>query len=168
LSLALIDRTTMDKTPSLTRALIGLTLLIAAIVGGYLALKAASDSERQKEVEEDTSSIRFVRSGGIAGRTAVLVLDESGSGRVTEDAGTGTKTKRVDLTARDRTRLATAFEAAGWPDDEELYPPGGCADCYQYDITYSGVHVRLFDPIPVQYRRVVRVVGSVLDRELKN
>ena len=155
----------MDKTPSLTRALIGLTLLIAAIVGGYLALRAGSDSERRKEARERGTAIRFVRSGGWGG-TATLVIDDEGSGRITEENGAGKTANPVDLKARDETRIVTAFSETSWPEKSKFYSTGGCADCYLYNITYGGVRVSFSLRTPKRFTKVVRVVNSVLKSEL--
>ena len=153
----------MDKTPSLTRALVGLTLLIAAIAGGYLALKWGSDKENEDGSGGTGDEIRFVRSGGFTGQTTTVVLQEDGRVRL-ETPEPGREAAGAEVAPRRIDRIFAAIEESDWPDREELYPPTGCADCYQYDITYRGTHVRLFEPVPAQYERVTRMLSRLVDR----
>jgi hypothetical protein len=153
----------MDKTPSLTRALVGLTLLIAAIAGGYLALKSASDNENEQS-RAGGGDVLFVRSGGVAGERVRLSLQEDGTVRWARAGSDGATNAREDV-VRNVDPIFNALDAAGWPDQEEIYPPTpGCADCYQYDITFRGTHVRVFDPAPQQYAQVTRLLGRLADR----
>jgi hypothetical protein len=154
----------MDKTPSLSRAVIGLTLLIAATAAGYLALRWGSNNENESGLGQRGDEIRFVRSGGFAGQTTAVLMEKDGTVRLLDTSEPGQKTGPVDVAPRNVDRVFGAIQQSDWPDQEEIYPPGGCADCYRYDITYQGTHVRVFDPVPEQYAGVTRLLGRLADR----
>jgi hypothetical protein len=146
----------VDKTPSLTKALVGLTLLIAAIVGGYLALKSASDTERANDAGGTSGVIRYTRSGGFTGEATTLVLQSDGTGHVTKEKG---PKKSVALSEKEMRALEEALDDAGLPRIGMANNPGGCADCYQYDITYEGARVVVFPPVPDDFRPALRALN---------
>lgn len=161
----------MDQTPSLRRALIGLALVIAAIVGGYLVLKTASDDAVNDAPDTaDTSSppatVRFVRSGGFTGSVNTLELMRDGTGTL---RGDDVEKKRIIVNIG-RPRGVEIFRQL-----DEVWPPtnrfidesAGCADCPQYEITFNGIRVAIYGIVQSKFDPVINQLSRIMDRNTK-
>ena len=162
----LVDTARMDQTPSLRRALVGLALVIAAIAGGYLLLKSASD----RAGDDGTGGgggpnevVRFVRSGGFVGETHRLVLHESGRGTL-HGQNIDKPGVSIDIGKRRLDGLVEQLDEV-WPEERDtINDPNACADCYQYDITYDGVRVTLFGIVPDRFKKPIQELSGIVER----
>jgi hypothetical protein len=132
----------MDKTPSLTRALVGLTLLIAVIAGGYLALKWGSDNENERDrIEEPQVLVRFEGIQSWEGRVAKLTLLTDGTGTVSfrnESRPNSTRSADLALTDKEVRSVVETLEATPLAKKGIIWSDSGCFDCNEYRIEYNG------------------------------
>jgi hypothetical protein len=142
------------EIPSLRRSLIGLTLLVLTIAGGFFALNRASRSSLPEGSEGVL--LRYTRSGGLAGETATLEVRDDGRATATFDRGTEVKERSFEVSEAERTDLEEIFQEAPWPEVSQSFPfPEGSADIFQYDVNYRGVAVKSYDPLRPRIRPVV-------------
>ena len=133
-----------------------------ALLGGGGAAVAAADST---SVEDFT--LAYKRTGGIASSTQTLAVR---SGRLATATGSGTsagrKRSEFPLTVR---RVRSLQRSLSRADLDSIPPagPGGCADCYAYDLRYEGHHVELEEvDVPPRLRAVFDQIDAIIATHL--
>lgn len=123
----------------------------AAAVGVLAGTTATSDSPDETSSKPPASAagvvVRFVQTGGIAGIDVRLVVREDRRATVT---ARGAATRRHQLRAATLTGLRRTLDAAELDRPSEP-TRSGCADCFEYTITYRGQRVS-FDQVSVPPR----------------
>ena len=157
----------MDQTPSLRRALIGLAALIAIIAGGYLWLQSASDDAGPGKAPGSQIAVVFIRSGGFTGKSNTLILRDDATGSLSGDAF---KKPQVPVRIGEgRLRDLLAELDSIWPDTSgPVNSPEGCADCYQYDVTFKGVRVTIHGVVPDRFTKPIETLENIMDRKSRN
>jgi hypothetical protein len=106
----------------------------------------------------------YERAGGVAYTEQRLVVDQDGSAAVDVGGPEGFEERfRLDDTALDAMNgLLRNAEA----DLENSPGPSGCADCYEYRISYQE-HTASYDDtnLPPGVRALVELFGTVIERE---
>lgn len=142
------------EVPSLGRSIIGLTVVVGLIAGGYVALRRAGESAAP--TAEPGAVLRYTRSGGLMGETVRLVVRADGRSTATLDRGTQNNRRTFTVSDEALTDLDEVFAEVGWPKvSQTLGNPNAVADGYRYDVTYRGVTVTSYDPMEGRVRPVV-------------
>ena len=133
-----------------------------ALLGGGAAAAAAADSTA---VEDFT--LAYKRTGGIASSTQTLAVRP---GRAATATGSGTsagrKRSEFPLTVRRVHSLQRILSRAAL-DSIPPAGPGGCADCYAYDLRYEGHHVELEEvDVPPRLRAVFDQLDAIIAAHL--
>jgi hypothetical protein len=160
----------MDKTPSLTRALVGLTLLIAVIAGGYLALKWGSDNENENAAQRDEPSVlvKYEEIGGWTGEETRMTLLTDGTGSVSwEKPHIKGKHAEAEVTLADRElhSLTAALDATPL-GKRRIRPNAVCYDCNEYTIEYRGASVKIWLPNK-RFRPAIRILDEISEDALR-
>ena len=160
----------MDQTPSLRRALLGLALVIAAIVGGYLVLNTASDDASKSgaspdgDGSESQETVRFLRSGGWTGAHTTLVVAGDGTGTL-RGSEIEKENIAIDIGEARGSELFRQLDDA-WPQKTISFP-SNCMDCYQYDVAYKGVLLTFHDGAPGLFKKPIQQLSRIMDRNIK-
>ena len=133
-----------------------------ALLGGGAAAAAAADSTA---VEDFT--LAYKRTGGIASSTQTLAVRP---GRAATATGSGTsagrKRSEFPLTVR---RVHSLQRILSRAELDSIPPagPGGCADCYAYDLRYEGHQVELEEvDVPPRLRAVFDQLDAIIAAHL--
>ncbi|HXF32315.1 MAG TPA: hypothetical protein VN522_12415 [Solirubrobacterales bacterium] len=132
-----------------------------ALLGGGAAVAVADSTP----VEDFT--LAYKRTGGIAASTQTLAVRP---GRLATATGSGTsagrKRSEFPLTVR---RVRSLQRSLSRADLGSIPPagPGGCADCYVYDLRYEGHHLELEEvDVPARLRAVFATLDAIIATHL--
>ena len=109
-----------------------LAVLICALL--ITTLVACGDDDAPPASDPSTTLVTFSRTGGFA--SYPLRLTVAGDGSSTIAAGQGGPSRPFELGADELETLRSQLAAAEFDAVEQ--GPGGCADCYIYDVEYDG------------------------------
>jgi hypothetical protein len=106
--------------------------------------------------------VDFLRSGGLGGGTAHLVVTRAGMARLTIASGT----RRTSLAAKLQTRLAKVLRNAHFPRLQPVYEPAPSpADAFTYTITHACRTVRAVDTaVPPALRPVIDLLDRIVTK----
>jgi hypothetical protein len=104
--------------------------------------------------------VTFHKTGGIAGVDQRLTVRTDGRATVSGRSG---PTRHRQLRAATMRRLRSRLAAAHL--ERPLPPPPGCADCFEFAISYHGHHVKLVDAgnLPARVGPLVAELTRVAD-----
>ena len=112
-----------------------------------------------------TPPVRYVRSGGLAGREEVL--DISPEGTVVLTRASGDRSVRSALTPAERSALAAALDRAQLPRYPQInrQPSPGYRDAFSYALTVGSVTVWFHDgSVPPGVVDLVRALQGITQR----
>lgn len=160
----------MERTPSLRRAIIGLTLLIAATVASYLALQSASDG-RSSSAGEEVSSVlvRYSELGGWTGELVKLTVREDGTGSASLESVVNTKkgsSAPIDLSPTELRSIVTSMEDTPLKKTGRDLVKATCMDCNEYTIHYKGSSLKAWR-INSIFRAAIKELRGVAKDALK-
>ena len=151
----------MDQTPSLRKALLGLAFLVTLIIGGYLLLNRAKEDALVLQPNQEGPLIRMEQSGGFAGTHITLVLREDGTGSL---KAPDVKKKNLNLDDDQMQEIVAALDDV-WPSTDRVpLNDSNCLDCFQYDVTYDGIQVLIYDPVPKKFNVSIGNLRRVVAR----
>ena len=136
----------------------------AATILAALALLACGASMASAELPPvDDFTLAYQRSGGIAASTQTLAVRAGRHATVTTKGapGSGHRSEfRLAVgTVRSLQRALSQARLGSIPGPG----PGGCADCFLYDLRYRGHHVALEEiDVPPRLRRVFDQLDSII------
>jgi len=110
--------------------------------------------------------VTFHKSGGVAGVDQRLTVRTDGRAAISNrGATTQHRQLRASTMRRLRSRLAAAHLERPLPQ-----PPMGCADCFEYAISYHGHHVKLIDAgnLPARVVPLVNELTRIAARRVLN
>lgn len=139
------------------RSLAATTLCALALVGGGATAVAAAPTS----VHDFT--LAYKRSGGIAASTQTLAVREGRFATVTtSNSSAGSHRTRFRLPVRDVLSLRSGLARAHL-DSIPPSGPGGCADCFAYNLRYQGHHVELEEiDVPSRLRKVFDQIDAII------
>ena len=143
------------------RFLAATTLCVLALVGGG----ASAASAEPTSVHDFT--LAYQRTGGIASSTQTLAV-RAGQAATATTSGTSEGPKRTEfpITARSVRALQRSLARA---DLDSIPPPGpgGCADCFAYDLRYQGHHIALEEvDVPPRLRAVFDRIDAIIAAQI--
>ncbi|MBS1844078.1 MAG: hypothetical protein JST53_06630 [Actinobacteria bacterium] len=134
-----------------------LSCVLAFVGGGATGASAAPTSVHD-------FSLAYKRSGGIASSTQALAVREGRFATVTTSSSSaGSHRTRFRLPIRDVLSLQKGLTRAHLGS---IPPrgPGGCADCFAYNLRYQGLHVELEEiDVPARLREVFDQIDAIID-----
>jgi hypothetical protein len=135
------------------RLAIGLLALLAAGCGG----RSSADGD---------SLVTYERGGGIAGVSERLVVDADGTALLSVGESDQSE-QRFALADQELDRLRSDLEAADFAG-VDAGSGLGCADCFDYEITYSGEAVSFNEAteVPDSVRVVTGELGQIVEAHL--
>jgi hypothetical protein len=111
--------------------------------------------------------LAYQRSGGVAASTQTLAV-RPGRRATATSSGTSEGRTRTEfpLTARRIRSLQRSLDRAEL-DSIPAPGPGGCADCYAYDLRYEGHHIELEEvDVPARLRAVFDTLDAMIAAHL--
>ena len=113
--------------------------------------------------------VTFTVTGGIAGISERLVIDQDGSATLTTGYRPADQsTARFKLSSSELTALTDKLDAAGL-DSLPKPKPTGCADCFEYTIAYGGTTYSADDvSLPEHLKQVVEALNHVIKANSKD
>jgi hypothetical protein len=133
-----------------------------ALLGAGGAAVAAADS-----TSVDDFTLAYKRSGGVAASTQTLAVRSGGHATATSSGTSeGRARSEFPLTAR---RVRTLQRSLARADLGSIPPagPGGCADCYVYDLKYEGHNLELEEvDVPPRLRAVFDQLDAIIAAHL--
>jgi hypothetical protein len=140
------------------RSLAATILCVLALAGGGATAAAAAPTS----VHDFT--LAYKRSGGIAASTQTLAVREGRFATVTTSGSSaGSHRTRFRLPIRDVLSLQRGLARA---DLGSIPPPGpgGCADCFAYNLRYQGRHIELEEiDVPARLRAVFGQIDAIIE-----
>ena len=131
---------------------------VLALLGIGGAAVAAADSA---SVEGFT--LAYKRSGGVAASTQTLAVRPHRRATATSSGTSAGRTRsEFPLTAR---RVQSLQRSLSRAELDSIPPagPGGCADCYVYDLKYAGHHLELEEvDVPPRLRAVFDSLDAII------
>jgi hypothetical protein len=108
----------------------------------------------------ESTLVTFHRTGGIAGVDDRVTVKADRHVTV-RSRGSSAGHRRISVAAIRRLRHALKEARLGRPPPQG--PPGGCADCFHYTISYGGHHVQLSeDRVPDRMRRAIDLLSRLI------
>jgi hypothetical protein len=133
-----------------------------ALLGIGGAAVAAADSTSAEDFK-----LAYKRTGGIASSTQTLAVRPGRSATATgSGTSAGPKRSEFPLTVR---RVRSLQRSLSRADLGSIPPagPGGCADCYVYDLKYDGHHLELEEvDVPPRLRAVFDALDAIIAAHL--
>jgi hypothetical protein len=110
--------------------------------------------------------LAYQRTGGIASSTRTLAV-RPGRLATATTSGTSAGPKRTEFRLAVRSVLSLQRGLAQARLGSIPPPgPGGCADCYAYDLRYQGHHIELEEvDVPPRLRKVFDEIDSIIDAQ---
>jgi hypothetical protein len=135
------------------RLAIGLLALLAAGCGG----QSSGDGD---------ALVTYERGGGIAGVSERLVVDTGGTARLSVGDSDQAE-RRFALADQELERLRSDLEAADFAGID-VGSGLGCADCFDYEITYAGETTSFNEAaeVPDSVREVTGQLGQIVEAHL--
>jgi hypothetical protein len=107
--------------------------------------------------------LAYQRSGGVAASTQTLAV-RSGRHATATSSGTSAGRTRSEFPLTGR-RIRSLQRSLSRADLDSIPPPGpgGCADCYVYDLKYEGHHLELEEvDVPPRLRAVFDTLDAMI------
>jgi hypothetical protein len=114
-----------------------MTRLVPFVALALAGLAGCGGDDATSPAESGTL-VTYERTGGFASMPESLVIEADGAATV--EAGVDPARETFQLDADELEQVRSELEAADF-EAVESGVPTGCADCYEYDITYDGTTV---------------------------
>ncbi len=142
------------------RCAAAIVLCVLALIGCGGATAASAESA-SASVHDFT--LAYQRTGGIASSTQTLAVRPGRLATATiSGSSEGRKRSEFPLPAR---RVRSLQQSLSRADLDSIPPPGpgGCADCYAYDLRYHGHHIELEEvDVPPRLRAVFDQIDAII------
>jgi hypothetical protein len=140
------------------RLLAAATLSVLALVAGGASAAAAEPASVHD------FRLAYKRTGGIAASTRTLAVRAGRLATVTTKgapgSGRGTEFRLAVGTVRSLQQALAAADLDSIPGPG----PGGCADCFTYDLRYQGHHIALEEiDVPPRLGKVFAQIDAIID-----
>jgi hypothetical protein len=144
------------------RSAVAISLCALAVIGCGGATAASAEPAAVNDF-----TLAYQRTGGIASSTQTLAVRPRRLATATSSGtSAGRKRSEFPLAIRTARSLQQGFARANL-DSIPPPGPGGCADCYAYDLRYDGHHIELEEvDVPPRLRAVFDQIDALISAHI--